>query len=49
MKVESMQVDGKTIKKISKGQNVAVHVKEKVRPNDTVYKRIIKDTNQTIP
>jgi putative protease len=49
MKVESMQVNGKPIEKISKGQNVAVHVKEKVRPNDTVYKRIIKDTNQTIP
>jgi len=46
MKVESMQVDGKTIKKISKGQNVAVHLKQKVRPNDTVYKRIIKDKNQ---
>jgi putative protease len=45
MKVESMQVDGKTIKKISKGQNVAVHVKEKVRPNDTVYKRITKNKN----
>lgn len=43
MKVESMQVNGKPIKKISKGQNVAIHVKEKVRPNDTVYKRIIKD------
>ncbi len=43
MKVESMQVNGKNIEKISKGQNVAVHVKEKVRPNDAVYKRIIKD------
>ena len=43
LKVESMQVNGKNIEKISKGQNVAVHVKEKVRPNDAVYKRIIKD------
>ena len=42
-KVESMQVNGKNIKKISKGQNVAVHIKEKVRPNDAVYKRINKD------
>ena len=43
IKVESMQVNGKNIKKISKGQNVAVHIKEKVRPNDAVYKRINKD------
>lgn len=43
MKVESMQINGTNIKKISKGQNVAIHVKEKVRPNDVVYKRIIKD------
>jgi U32 family peptidase len=43
MKIESMQVNGKNIKKISKGQNVAIKVKEKLRPNDTVYKRIIKD------
>jgi putative protease len=39
-KVRSMQVDGKNIDKISKGQNVAIRVDEKVRPNDTVYKRI---------
>jgi putative protease len=43
MNVESMQVNGKPIKRISKGQNVAINVKKKVRPNDTVYKRIIKD------
>ncbi len=42
MKIESMQVDGKNIEKISKGQNVAIQVKTKVRPNDAVYKRIIK-------
>ena len=39
-KVGSMQVNGKNIDKISKGQNVAIHVEEKVRPNDAVYKRI---------
>ena len=39
-KVRSMQVDGKNIDKISKGQNVAIRVEEKVRPNDSVYKRI---------
>jgi U32 family peptidase len=42
LKIESMQINGKNIKKISKGQNVAVHIKEKVIPNDTVYKRINK-------
>jgi putative protease len=42
IKVESMQINGKNIKKISKGQNVAIQVKEKVRPKDTVYKRINK-------
>ncbi len=49
MKVKSMQINGETIKKISKGQNVGLHVKEKVRPNDTVYKILTKDKNQTIP
>ena len=49
MKVKSMQINGETIKKISKGQNVGLNVKEKVRPNDTVYKILTKDKNQTIP
>ena len=40
MSVGSMQVNGKNIDKISKGQNVAIHVEKKVRPNDSVYKRI---------
>ncbi len=43
MAVGSMQVNGKNIDKISKGQNVAIHVEEKVRPNDAVYKRIKKN------
>ena len=49
MKVKSMQVNGETVKKISKGQNVGLNVKEKVRPNDTVYKILIKDKNQINP
>ena len=42
IEVESMQVNGNNIDKISKGQNVAIHVEKKVRPNDSVYKRIKK-------
>lgn len=41
--VGSMQVNGKNILKASKGQNVAIFVEEKVRPNDNVYKRLKKD------
>jgi U32 family peptidase len=47
MKVSSMQVNGINVDKISKGQNVAVRVEEKVRPNDAVYKRI-KRINKSI-
>jgi U32 family peptidase len=36
-------VNGKNIDRISKGQNVAIQVDEKVRPNDSVYKRIKKE------
>jgi len=39
-RVESMQIDGKDIQEAKKGQNVGLLVKEKVRPNDIVYKRI---------
>ncbi len=42
-KVSSMQVNGINVDKISKGQNVAIRVEEKVRPNDVVYKLINKD------
>ena len=38
-----MQVNGENILKASKGQNVAIFVEEKVRPNDNVYKRLKKD------
>ena len=43
LKVGSMQVNGENILKASKGQNVAIFVEEKVRPNDNVYKRLKKD------
>ena len=43
MEVGSMQVNGENILKASKGQNVAIFVEEKVRPNDNVYKRLKKD------
>ncbi|WP_429223717.1 peptidase U32 family protein [Methanobacterium oryzae] len=42
--VESMQIEGKTIKKAHKGQNVGLLVKDKVRPNDIIYKRILRKT-----
>lgn len=41
-KIESMQIEGEDIAEVQKGQNVGVKVKEKVRPNDLVYKRIKK-------
>ena len=39
-KVESMEINGNTIQKAHKGQYVGLLVKEKVRPNDILYKRI---------
>lgn len=42
-KVESMQIDGEDIREAEKGQNVGLFVKEKVRPNDLVYKRIKRE------
>lgn len=39
-KVKSMQINGEDIKKGSKGQNVAILVKDKVRAGDLVYKRL---------
>lgn len=39
-KVESLQIESKDIQEAKKGQNVGLLVKEKVRPNDVVYKRI---------
>jgi len=42
-KVESMQIHGEKIQEAKKGQNVGLQVKEKVRPNDLVYKRILRE------
>jgi len=39
-KVESMEISGNFIQKAKKGQHVGILVKEKVRPNDILYKRI---------
>ena len=41
-KVESMQIDGHDITEVQKGRNIGIKVKDKVRPNDLVYKRIPK-------
>ena len=40
LKVESIEIDGNTIQKANKGQNVGILVNEKVRPKDILYKRI---------
>lgn len=37
-KIESMQIDRKDIKKATNGQSIGIKVKERVRPNDTVFK-----------
>jgi len=37
-KVESLEIDKKPVKKAETGASVGIKVKEKVRPNDTVYK-----------
>ena len=38
-KVDSMQIDGKGVKAAKKKQSVGIKVADKVRPNDTVYKK----------
>jgi len=40
LKVESMQINGKQVNKAFKGHNVAISIKDKVRPGDIVYKII---------
>lgn len=37
-KIESMQIEREPVKKAEKGQSVGIKVKERVRPNDVVYK-----------
>lgn len=41
-KIESMQIEGRDVAEVQKGQNVGIEVKGKVRPNDLVYKRILR-------
>lgn len=38
--VESLQIEAKDIQEALNGQNVGLKVKDKVRPNDIIYKRI---------
>jgi len=42
-RVESMQIQGKNIDKVTRDQKVAILVEGKVRPNDVVYKRIKRE------
>ena len=39
-KIDSMQINGKNVKKVEKGNNVGVAIPIKVRPNDFIYKLI---------
>ena len=39
-KLESMQIEKQSIDKAEAGQSIGVRVKDKVRPNDLVYKVI---------
>lgn len=41
-KVKSMEIDGKTVNKALKNQHVGLLIGEKVRPNDLVYKRVLR-------
>lgn len=36
--VESIQIEHKSVKEAKKGSDIGIKVKERVRPNDTVYK-----------
>lgn len=41
--VESMQIENKSVEKASSGDAVGIKVKDRVRPNDVVYKIITGD------
>jgi putative protease len=45
--IESMQINGKNIQEAKKGQNIGIQVKEKVRRNDIIYKRILREKNKS--
>ncbi|MGZ7116186.1 MAG: U32 family peptidase [Methanobacterium sp.] len=42
-KVKSMQIEGKNVEDAKKGENVGIKVKNRVRTNDVIYKRIPKN------
>jgi putative protease len=42
-KVESMQIDGQSINEAEKGQSVGLMIKDQVRPNDIVYKLVLRN------
>lgn len=39
VKVESMQIDKQTVEKVSPGDDVGIKVPDRVRSNDTVYRK----------
>lgn len=41
-KVKSMEIEGKTVDKALKNQHVGLLIGEKVRPNDLIYKRVLR-------
>lgn len=41
-KIDSMQIEHKTVKEAKKGSSVGIKVKDRARPNDVVYKIIQK-------
>jgi U32 family peptidase len=41
--VESMQINNQNVNTALKGQNIAILVLSRVRPNDVVYKRLLKE------
>ncbi|MBL7147419.1 MAG: translation elongation factor-like protein [Nanoarchaeota archaeon] len=38
-KLDSMQIEHKSVKSAKKGQSIGIKVKDKVRPNDMVFKK----------
>ncbi len=46
--IESMEIDNVKVDKVTSGQGVGIKVKERVRPNDKVYKIKEEGESQTI-
>ncbi len=46
--IESMEIDKVKVDKVTSGQDVGIKVKERVRPNDKVYKIKEEEESQTI-